>query len=260
MPAHADILDERESIGKPFLGSVAFHALVFGALAWFSYSHERTKVNWGFMDAGGGPGSVAISAVKTLPLPQRSGHRNPVANESESRLPPPPKTAPQPRAKAPEPDAIPLRGRVREKPLREETAQTKYRPERVERPNQVYSHEAPAMVSNMFAKTGSGQIGVGPNGPLGTECGAYAAQIQQLVASKWQTGGVDSRIQAAPPVIFVFNLRRNGAIDGLERRQSSGNYEIDTSAQRALLQATPFPPISCASNGGAIEFWFQLKR
>jgi outer membrane biosynthesis protein TonB len=260
MPGHTDILDEKESLAKPFVASIALHASVGLLLIFFTIYEQHNKVVWGFQNAGGGPGSVAISATKSLPLPQRSGHVNPLASDTESRLPPMPKQQPQARPKPPEPDAIPLRSRLRDRPLREDTAPTRYRPDRIERPNQIYSHDAPALVSNMIAKTGSGEIGVGPNGPLGTECGAYATQIQQLVASKWRTNEIDARIQTAPPAIFSFNLHRDGTIDSLARKQTSGNYQIDTTAQRALAESAPFPPISCGSNGGIIEFWFQLKR
>jgi TonB family protein len=260
MPNRAHILDEPESLGKPFVGSVIFHAAVFGTLFWLSYSYQASRVQWGITNPGGGPGSVAINSVKTIPLPQRSGQLNPLANDSESRIPEEPKPAPQPRAKAPEPDAIPLRSRLPDKPARQDTSQTRYRPQTDYRPNQVYSHEAPALVSPMFEKPGSGQVGVGQNSPLGTLCGAYAAQMQQIVASKWRTNDIDSRLQVAPPVIMTFTLHKNGSIDGLQKKQSSGNYQLDTSAERALLEATPFPPISCESNGGVIEFWFQLKR
>jgi outer membrane biosynthesis protein TonB len=258
MPQHADILDERDSLAVPFVGSVVLHAAIAAGFIFLALYQQRHRVNWGFENAGGGPGSVAISAVKTLPLPQRSGQVNPLANQSESRLPQvPAKPQPKPQPKPPDPDAIAIKGRTRPRP---EAAQTRYRPPREEVPNQVYAHDAPALVSNMIEKTGSGQLGVGAAGPLGTQCGAYASQIQQLVASRWRTSEIDSRIATAPPVVFTFNLHRDGSIDGLQRHQTSGNYQIDTSAQRALIEATPFPPITCGSNGGLIEFWFVLKR
>jgi len=258
MPQPVDILDERESLALPLVGSVVLHAALAAAFVYLAIYQQQHRVNWGFENAGGGPGEVAINPVKALPLPQRSGQVNPLANESESRLPQvPAKPEPKPAPKPPDPDAIAIQGRTRTRP---EAAQTRYRPPREELPNQVYSHEAPALVSPMIAKTGSGQLGVGANGPLGGQCGAYASQIQQLVASRWRTGEIDSRVATAPPVVFTFNLHSDGTIDGLQRHQTSGNYQIDTSAQRALLEASPFPPITCGSSGGVIEFWFQLKR
>jgi len=260
MPQHVDILDEREPLGRPLLGSILFHAAVVGLLFVTAYTDNRNKVKWGFDNAGGGPSSVAVNVVNSIPLPQRAGHVNPLANDTESQTPQIQKNEPQVKEKEPEPDAIPLRSRNKHRVAREAAVQNRFHPEPITRPNQIYSHEAPAMVSPMFDKAGSGQIGVGPNGPLGTLCGAYASQIQQLVASKWRTADIDGRLQSAPPVIFTFNLHRDGTFDGLRQRESSGNYQIDVSAQRALADITQFPPITCGSNGGVIEFWFQLKR
>lgn len=257
---HADILDERESLGRPLVGSIVLHVAVLGTLFVTAYTSEKSKVRWGVENAGGGPASVAVNPVNSIPLPQRSGRVNPLANDSESQLPQIPKNEPKVKEKAPEPDAIPIKSRIKHHPAPEAAVQNRYRPETVTRPNQVYSHDAPALTSPMFAKSGSGQIGVGPNGPLGTMCGAYASQIQQLVASKWHTSDIDARLTHAPPVIFSFNLHRDGTFDGLRQKESSGNYQIDTSAQRALAEITQFPPITCGSNGGVIEFWFELKR
>jgi outer membrane biosynthesis protein TonB len=257
---HADILDERESLGRPFVGSIVLHAGVLGVLFVTAYTAEKSKVRWGVENPGGGPASVSVNPVHSIPLPQRSGRVNPLANDTESQLPQIPKNEPQVKEKAPDPDAIPLKSRTKHRVAPEAAVQNRYHPEPITRPSQVYSHDAPALKSDMFDKAGSGQIGVGPNGPLGTQCGAYASQIQQLVASKWHTSEIDGRLNSAPPVIFTFNLHRDGSFDGLRQKESSGNYQIDTSAQRALAEITQFPPITCGSNGGLIEFWFQLKR
>jgi len=257
---HAEILDERESLSRPFLGSIVLHAAVLGTLFVTAYTSEKSKVRWGVENAGGGPASVAVTPVNSIPLPQRSGRVNPLANDSQSQLPQIPKNEPKVKEKAPEPDAIPLKSRTKHHTAPEATVRNPYRPETVTRPNQVSSHDAPALKSDMFAKAGSGQIGVGPNSPLGTLCGAYASQIQQLVASKWHTSDIDARITRAPPAVFSFNLHRDGTFDGLRQKESSGNYQIDISAQRALAEITQFPPITCGSNGGAIEFLFELKR
>ena len=260
MPSHADILDERETLGRPFVGSVLFHAAVVGILAVTTYTADKDKVKWGLQNPGGGPASVSVNPVNKIPLPQRSGRVNPLANDTESSLPQIQKNEPRVKEKDPEPDAIPLKSRTKHHTAREAAVQNRFHPEPISRPNQIYSHEAPALKSDMYDKAGSGQIGVGPNGPLGTQCGGYASQIQQLVASKWRTSDIDGRLQSAPPVIFAFNLHRDGSFDGLKQKESSGNYQIDVSAQRALAEITQFPPITCGSNGGLIEFWFQLKR
>jgi TonB family protein len=79
--------------------------------------------------------------------------------------------------------------------------------------------------------------------PLGTRFAGYAQQIQQLVAQKWHTNDVDAHVQTAPVVIASFDLMRDGRIRNLRVVQQSGISALDYSAQRAILEASPFPPI-----------------
>jgi protein TonB len=62
--------------------------------------------------------------------------------------------------------------------------------------------------------------------------------------------------------IVTFTIRRDGSVTGLRLAQSSGNYALDTSAQRAILEAAPLPPLppQFERDSAAVEFWFELKR
>ena len=55
-------------------------------------------------------GTIGVNVVKTIPIPQREGPVNRVANDTKSMVPqkPEPKVAPKPvvKEKLPEPDAI----------------------------------------------------------------------------------------------------------------------------------------------------------
>jgi outer membrane biosynthesis protein TonB len=44
--------------------------------------------------------------------------------------------------------------------------------------------------------------------------------------------------------------------------QPSGDYLLDTSAKRAVLDATPLPPLPAEfeRNDATVELWFQLKQ
>ena len=261
MALHADdILDAQESLRKPFLGAVALHAAVAGAFLLLSWQFEQSRQTWGSPTPSGG--SVAINSVKTLPLPQRQGRTNPVANNTESRLPQaPPEKIVKKRSPLPEPDAIPLKSRTPPKPSKTEAAQEKYRPPTPDRPNQVFSAEAPALTSKMFAKQGSaGAVGVDQNSVLGNRFGAYAALLMQRVADKWHTGGLEG--VHAPYVIVSVDILRNGSIRNPHLVQQSGNYLLDTSAQRAVLEAAPFPPLPPEYEHDMvnINFYFQLTR
>ena len=76
MPAHADILDQPDSLNKPLLGSVALHAAVFGTLLLWGAVLSTHHETWGDANSGG-PGSIAINVVNKIPLPSRSGTRQP---------------------------------------------------------------------------------------------------------------------------------------------------------------------------------------
>jgi protein TonB len=262
LAGHVDILEQRDSLRTPLLVSAFAHAALFSSFALFT-SLGVKGVLWGDPHAVG-TGAVGITAVSQIPLPGRSGEQNPLANDTESRVPAPPK--PQPKiAKPPEPDAIPLRGKTTTPAptyRRRETAQ-QYRPQ-PDRPNQLYSGTGQRLSSNMYGQAGgtSGAVGVGPRGAFGQRYGWYTALLEQRVGQKWRTDEVDPRVQTAPPVIVTFEIMRDGSVRNVRILQASGNRTLDYSAQRAIFEAAPFPPLpqDYDRNSAQIEFWFQLKR
>jgi protein TonB len=239
------------------------HAGVFVLLTFYNYVGQHGQPEqWGTPHALGGS-SVGISAVRQIPLPARSGLTNPLANDTESRVPLPPKPE-EKKAPAEEPDAVPIGGH--EPPRREERRQperySSYRPS-PDRQNQLYSSSGQALSSTMLgSQTGTGGVGMGPGGAFGTRFGAYRDLLEQRVAQKWRTDDVDARLQTAPVVIITFELQRNGTVTDVRILQSSGNRTLDYSAQRAIYEAAPFPPLPNAyeRSSASIEFWFQLKR
>jgi protein TonB len=263
MTQHADVLDSRESLKGGFWGSVAFHAGIFGIAAAYTLINGH-GVTFGDPNAGGA--AVGINVVNSIPLPHQ-GEKNPVANDTPSQVPQTP-TQPVERKKieTPPPDAIPIKDRnSRKKPAKLASETQRFRPYQQLPPNQITNKSAPQASSQIFSsQPGSGQIGTGMNTTLGDRCGAYAAQIRQLVAEHWNTGAVDSRYQTAPVVIATFDLQRNGSITNLKLLQSSGISSLDFSVQRAIQDASPFPPIpasGCTDKSSArVEFNFELKR
>jgi protein TonB len=113
----------------------------------------------------------------------------------------------------------------------------------------------------MFQKPGSGGIGMGENSVFGTRFGAYADRVIQLVSDKWQTGGLGG-LHSAPTAIITFDILRDGSIRNVQIAQRSGNGTLDTSAQRAVMDAAPFPPLPQGydRNAANVELRFQLQR
>lgn len=257
MREHADILDQPESLGGPFIQSVLLHAAIAGALVVSTISFEHSRQVWGSANTSAGT-AVAINSVKTIPLPSRAGKINPVANDTDSQVPQAPKPEPKKQTKVPDEDAIPLKSRLAKKQPRPEAPQ-RYRSE-PPAPNQVFSREAPAAVSPMFEKPGSGGVGVGPNSAFGNQFGAYADLVVQRVTQKWQTTGLAG--MQLPMVVVTFDILRDGSVRNPQIAQRSGNSTLDYSALRAVTDAGPFPPLPAGYSGGStnVELRFQLQR
>jgi protein TonB len=99
-------------------------------------------------------------------------------------------------------------------------------------------------------------------GAFGNRFGYYRDLLEQMVGRKWRTNDVDPRILRANPVVVTFLIRRDGSVSGIRLENSSGNKALDFSAQRAIQEAAPFPPLPAGyeRNDARIEFWFQLNR
>jgi periplasmic protein TonB len=261
MTQHADILDTRESLTGGFWASVLLHGSIFGIA--MVYAFLGRAIPMGDPNAGGA--AVGVEAVKSIPLAHQ-GPQNPVANDTQSQVPetPAPPVERKQIEKPPPPDAVALKSREeKKKPAKVASAPQRFRPYQQLEQNQLTTKAAPQVSTPLYsAQAGSGHVGTGANSSLGSRCGAYSAQIVNLVAQRWNTGDVDARYQTAPVVIVTFELARNGTVSHLAVLQRSGISALDFSAQRAIEDATPFPPLpACFDKDVAkVEFNFELKR
>lgn len=257
MQQHIDILDEQDSLGGPFVQSVLLHAAVAGALIVSSIQFQHSRQVWGSPNTGAGT-AVSINSVKTIPLPSRAGQINPVANDTESQVPQAPKVEPKKQVKIPDENAIPIKSRLAKKQPKPEASQ-KWHPKLIPE-NQVFSRLAPAAVSPMFQKPGTGGVGVGPNSAFGNQFGAYASLVIQRVADKWQTNGLAGA--NVPMVVVTFDIQRDGSIRNAKVEERSGNASLDFSALRAVTDAAPFPPLPPNYTGSStnVELRFQLHQ
>ena len=251
-----DILDQSESLRRPLIQSVMLHVAVGALLVLSTISFNRSHETWGSANTRGG--AVAVNPVN-IPLPHVNARKNPVANDTASQVPAPPKTEPKKQVKAPEPDAIPIKRRNTEKQPRQ-TSSRHYQPETLP-PNQLYSSTGAAAENPMFQKPGGGAIGVGPNSVFGTRFGAYADLVIQRVSEKWQTSGL-AGLHAVPDVVVTFDIQRDGSVKNAQIAQRSGNSTLDYSALRAVMDAAPFPPLPPGfdRNVAGVELKFQLTR
>lgn len=257
---HPDILEQREPLNRAFLAALTLHVTLLAGMGIYGWMSQYTD-SFGAQNAGGG--AIGIEAVKSIPL-LHSGAANPVANDTESQVPQQP-TKPVEREKVEKvsPNAVALKMKKKRLPAFDASERQKFRPYKEIDPNQVFAKQAPQVSNPLFsAMPGSGRIGTGANTTLGTRFAAYAQQIQQLVAQKWHTNDVDARVQTAPLVIASFDLMRDGSVRNLRVVQQSGISTLDYSVQRAILEASPFPPIppGFERDSARVEFTFEMKR
>ncbi len=263
MNAHTDILEDRESLRRPLYGSLALHVGIVAFLMFFSWWQNRGHIVFGDPNAMGG--SIGITPVSSIPLPQRSGITNPLANDTESQVPSKPQKTEKKRVVKEEPEAIPLKSRNTPKRLSEQIAsKQRYRPLNADSRNQLYSSTGAAVSSPLYGgQSGMGGTGIG-NGVFGERLGWYAQLLQQTLANKW---GIESRsipayLRNARRVTLSFEILRDGTIRNVRVLESSGAPEVDYAAQRAVLTASPVRrlPEEFERNVANVEFWFQLER
>ena len=259
MTGHLDILDQRDSLRGAFGGALALHALLVGGVVVSRYLGQHDTL--GSPDAGGG--AIGIEAVKSLPILHR-GMENPVANDTKSELPQIPERAKEANRKEKEdPDAVALKRNKKKKEAVKPAPKQKFRPFDQLDANQLTSRQPQQVSSTMFsAAPGAGRVGAGINTTLGNSYPAYAEQLQRLISQKWRTADVDASIRTGPVVIATFDLLRNGNARNVQLLQRSGIPTLDLSVQRAILEASPFPPFPAGLDRESlkVEFWFELKR
>jgi TonB family protein len=107
---------------------------------------------------------------------------------------------------------------------------------------------------------GGGGVGSGSGSPFGNRLGWYEALLREKVARNWRSQELDSRIQTK--VAVMFNILRDGSVRDVRVSQSSGNFTMDQSAQRAILMSSPFQPLprEFERDVATIEFWFSLQQ
>jgi periplasmic protein TonB len=253
-----DILDERDPLGFPFIGALLIHTAVLGIFFVGWYWTRGARETFGDIHPAGGP-SYSVSPVHNIPIPQRDTPPNPVANDTQSMVPTAPaKQEVEKKQPVPDKNAIEISDKLKreaERPRR----QQHYTPPAP--PNQVYSQSRQAVSSPMYgAQSGAGQVGIGPNSPLGNRLGGYAELVRQRIAQNWRTSGLDARTQATPAIVS-FVILRDGTVRNVQTVQSSGNPTIDDTALRAVYNSNPLPPLplQVAESSISAQFTFNLR-
>lgn len=250
----------QDPMGKSFTGSLIAHGIVLALVA-TSGLFTLTKKHFG--DPTASSGSVGVDIVKTIPIPRREGPTNPLANDSTSVVPQAPAPVKlQKQVKAPPEKAIEIPDKtVKPKKLSPKPQITDLlKPPTPYKDNQVFSHTPQGLNSPMYGMQGAGGIDVGKASILGDRYGAYANLIRDRIGQHWNRSNLHSLPNQVCTVTFT--IQRNGSVTNVQISHPSGDFLLDTSAKRAILDSDPLPtlPSDFPRSEASVELNFQLNQ
>ena len=261
MTSRVDIWEYREDWSRSMAGSLTLHGAVIVLLVGSAWWNNRAKPTFGDPNAQGG-GVVGVTAVRTIPIPQRPTPENKVAEDTDNEAPR--KVEKETRPKPVEEEGIALDKVKRKIPKKKNVEQAmlrRYLPEENLK-NTLQTASGRAASTPMFAVANAGNLGTGANDPFGDRFGWYAKLLRDAIARKWHTEDVPASIRTLPAAVVTFTIARDGKVVDVRIVQASGNYALDNSAKRAVLEAAPFQPLppQFERSSATVELLFELKR
>jgi protein TonB len=254
------------AIGLSFAGHVLFALAFIGMIAWNGWQSSKVYVvNLVPMVAAvGSPTAptqrVSLPAQPAPSLPSRAPTPTPTPEPRERPMREAPKL---PEAALPTPSlppraAAPLRAGQKELPPLAHAASTSRvdKPERTERPVE----SRPASEAPRGLPTGS-PTGVGARSLTASDFpyAWYLRQVTAKIEEAWQHQNQLNEPNQRPRVLF--EIQRDGSIRPPRIGQSSGNTLYDQAALRAIVEASPFPPLprEWPKPSLTVEMTFQLE-
>lgn len=235
-------------------------AAVIAASIIFHFQGDR----WGDL-GGGSEGQVKVNLVGSVGLPMP---KPPDVTESKTFDPTDSlyKAVPQPKPPEPPKPEIKIPDFKNEK-----------RPKQIEHRSRVFDNPIPApdnaVAQNggkMNVPTGTAQVpgaaapGVNMRGQGGGDFalryGWYVDAVRRRISQNWLQSTIDPAVRAsrAARCTFTFTITRDGTVKDIHVAQTSGNYSMDTSAQRALLSSSPMPPLPGDYSGSYVNVTFDF--
>jgi len=262
--AYAEAYRTADSYRMPLSLSVLLHCALAG-LAVYGVMHSQSGESW-----GGPGGSVTVGLVGNvpaipLPHPEVSTTSRVVDNSKGLYKAEPPKI------ETPPPDALPIpKFKAIKPPPKIITRPSKTLEDRTPPPANAVPYGGggePAIPTSSFAMgQGTTQGGLSFNGVSGGDFGSrfswYVEAVQRRVSSNWLQSTVDPSLSAAPRVIVVFTILRDGTVTNIQLTRRSNNNSVDTSAVRAVKDSSPLQALPAAYAGSSVnvEFWFDFRR
>lgn len=254
---------EDPGLRKFLIISIILHSALFAAVAASILFHWHGN-SWG--DVGGGAeGSVNVKLVGSVGLPMP---KPPDVTESKTFDPTDSmyKTLPQPKPPEPPKPEVKIPEFKKEK-----------RPKQIEHRSKTFDDTKPVPDNAVAANGGKMNVPVGTaqvpgaaapgvtvqgqgGGDFASRYGWYIDAVRRRISQNWLQNTIDPGIRAAhvAKCTFTFTIARDGTVKDIRVQQSSGNYSMDTSAQRALLSSSPMPPLPNDYAGSYVNVTFDF--
>ncbi len=229
-----ELLAERARIGGGAGGGIALSILLHGSIA--------AAIVYTAMHATA-PQEVSTLSIRFAPVPAIQQPATP-APTPRTPLPTPPKLKiPEPVAEAPKPVAKPIPKSVPFSPFGQSTKKGSDKPPApVSTPNPHPSLPTPGVATNVDIPVGAaGVTGLDADFPYTI----YVERMKTLIGQHWLRPQVGNGTVAT----VSFTIDRDGAIRDAKNEISSGNGTFDRAALRAVLEASPLPPLPFGYNG-----------
>ena len=222
----ADVLVERAATGRGLAGAVALSLVLHAAGGAFAvYTAMRRP---------------APAPVSTLNIRLTSPRSAPVKTAAKPAAPRIEEPAPQPPA--------PPQKKTAEPPTKNSVPLSAFG--KSPKKGADVPAPAPSSAPSLPAASATGPAGIGEAALTGLEGGdfpytMYLDRMKVLVGSRW------ARPQSATgvPTVVYFRIERNGTIRDSTISTPSGNSHFDRAALRAVLEASPLPPLPPGYSG-----------
>jgi outer membrane biosynthesis protein TonB len=239
-----------EKFGRSFFISIGIHAAAAAVFVYGGYLLPSAPIVIG-SGAGGGIGGDAYTVGVIDEFSGGAGMVKP------SIVPQPPALMPEVPTK--QDKAIPLPGTLepkKTKPAAKEIAKAA----KIQETNIIPTAPEPGSGGIAGHSGGSGGgTGGGIGISIGTGSGAfsghwYAQRVEARISSNWTRPPEGMRVE----MIYSFFIAANGIIYGIKQEKSSGNPQMDRTAERAIRVSNPLSPPPAEFRGKPIQFVAQF--
>jgi TonB family protein len=244
-----------ERYGRAFLASLVFHAALVLLIAFAPYLYGPTAIPLG-TGPGGGVGGETYAVGVVDELSGGAGMTKPSLTPQPPALPAETQTKQEPKEKA-----VALPGAVETKKAKAQPDQTARRAApAVGNSNVIPTEPQPGAGGTGGLQGGSGGgTGGGSGVSIGSGSGGvgdswYARAVENRISSNWIRPAEGVRVE----IEYSFYIASDGTIYNIRKDKSSGNIELDLTAERAIRASNPLAPPPPEFRGRAVQFIAQF--